>query len=55
MQFSGVLSRRYILCRSQLFPLQPHHDYTFTPIFPQIRFHASCDQDFQKFRNFIGY
>ncbi|KRY99194.1 hypothetical protein T11_5045 [Trichinella zimbabwensis] len=25
------------------------------PISPQIRFHATCDQDFRKFRNFIGY
>ncbi|KRZ01209.1 hypothetical protein T11_16761 [Trichinella zimbabwensis] len=25
------------------------------PISRQIRFYATCDQDFRKFRNFIGY
>ncbi|KRY99170.1 hypothetical protein T11_15896 [Trichinella zimbabwensis] len=33
----------------------PHLDSTFTPISLQIRFHATSDENFRKYRNFTGY
>ncbi|KRY99736.1 hypothetical protein T11_11927 [Trichinella zimbabwensis] len=40
---------------SQLFPLKSHQDSTFSAISRQIRFYATYNQDFCKFRNFVAY